>query len=143
MPQPTRCCECNRIRGREDGRHCPLCAHWECIQELEEELRRAQARAEAADAELEAQEQRIQQVEARLEQAELEARRLQASLGDEAERVPAEQERAEMLQECWDEGYGAEGEDEVCDWDTDEWQIWDQEAATARFHAGANVGHRP
>ena len=39
-------------------------------------------------------------------EVELEARTLQASLGDDAERVPAEQERAEMLQEFWDERYG-------------------------------------
>ena len=31
----------------------------------------------------------------------------------------------------WDECYGAEGDDAAYDWDTDEWQIWDQEAATA------------
>ena len=36
-----------------------------------------------------------------------------------------------MFQEFWDEGYGQEGDDEAYDWDTDEWQIWDQEAATA------------
>ena len=41
--------------------------------------------------------------------------------------MPAEQERAEMLQEFWDEGYGAEGDDEAYDWDTDEWQISDHE----------------
>ena len=64
-------------------------------------------------------------------EVELEARTLQASLGDEAERVPAEQERDEMLQEFWDEGCGAENDDEAYDWDTDEWQSWDQEAATA------------
>ena len=64
-------------------------------------------------------------------EVELEARTLQASLGDEAERVPAEQERDEMLQEFWDEGYGAESDDEAYDWDIVEWQIWDQEAATA------------
>ncbi len=57
--------------------------------------------------------------------------------------VPADQELAEMYQDFWDEWYGAEGDDEAYDWDTDEWQIWDQEAATERFHAGANVGHRP
>ena len=45
--------------------------------------------------------------------------------------MPAEQERAEMLQEFWDEGCGAENDDEAYDWDTDEWQSWDQEAATA------------
>jgi hypothetical protein len=61
----------------------------------------------------------------------LEAQKLQASLGDEAERVPAEQERAEMFSEYLDEVYGTEGDDEAYDWDTDEWQIWDQEAATA------------
>ena len=64
-------------------------------------------------------------------EVELEAQRLQASLGDEAERVPAEQERAEMLQEFWDEGCGAEGDDEAYDWATDESQISDQEAAPA------------
>ena len=39
--------------------------------------------------------------------------------------------------------YGAEGDDEASGWDTDEWQSWDQDAATARFHAGAYVtrGH--
>ena len=61
----------------------------------------------------------------------LEAQKLQASLGDDAERVPAEQERAEMFSECLDEVYGVDGDDEAYDWDTDEWQIWDQEAATA------------
>ena len=45
--------------------------------------------------------------------------------------MPAEQERAEMLQEFWDEGCGAENDDEAYDWDTGEWQSWDQEAATA------------
>ena len=40
-------------------------------------------------------------------EAELEARRLKASLEDEAESVPAEQKRAEMPEECWDE-YGAQ-----------------------------------
>ena len=45
--------------------------------------------------------------------------------------MPAEQEHAEMFQEFRDEGYGAEGDDEAYDWDTDEWQIWDQEPATA------------
>ena len=32
---------------------------------------------------------------------------------------------------------------QVSGWDTDEWQSWDQDAATARFHAGAYVtrGH--
>ena len=64
-------------------------------------------------------------------EVELEAQRLQALLGDEAERVPAEQERAEMLQEFWDEGCGAEGDDEAYDWVTDESQISDQEAAPA------------
>ena len=64
-------------------------------------------------------------------EVELEARMLQASLADEAERVPAEQERAEMLQEFWDEGCGAENDDEAYDWDPDEWQIADQEATTA------------
>ena len=52
-------------------------------------------------------------------------------LGDEAESVPAEQERAEMLQEFWDEGCGAEVDDEAYDWVTDESQISDQEAAPA------------
>ena len=45
--------------------------------------------------------------------------------------MPAEQERAEMLQEFWDEGYGAEGGEEAYNWDTDERQISDQEAGTA------------
>ena len=36
-----------------------------------------------------------------------------------------------MLQEFWDEGYGAEGDDEAYNWDTDERQISDQEAGTA------------
>ena len=76
-------------------------------------------------------------------EVELEAQRLQALLGDEAERVPAEQERAEMLQEFWDEWCGAEGGDEAYDWVTDESQISDQEAAPAHdcMH-GANVGQR-
>ena len=56
-------------------------------------------------------------------EVQLEAQRLQASLGDEAERVPAEQDRAEMLQEFWDEGYGANSDDEAYDWDADKWQI--------------------
>ena len=36
-----------------------------------------------------------------------------------------------MLQEFWDERCGAENADEAYDWDTDEWQFSDQEAATA------------
>ena len=36
-----------------------------------------------------------------------------------------------MLQEFWDEGYGAEGDDEAYNWDTDERQNSDQEAGTA------------
>ena len=64
-------------------------------------------------------------------EVELEAQRLQALLGDEAERVPAEQERAEMFQEFWDEGCGAEVDDEAYDWATDESHISDQEAAPA------------
>ena len=64
-------------------------------------------------------------------EVELEARTLQATLGDEAARVPAEQERDEMLQEFWDEGCGLENDDEAYDWDTNEWQSWDQELATA------------
>ena len=44
---------------------------------------------------------------------EPEAQRLQASLGGEPEMVPAERERAEMLQEFWDEAYGAEADDEA------------------------------
>ena len=45
------------------------------IQELEEELRGAEARAKAMDAELVARGERIQELEARLENAELEARK--------------------------------------------------------------------
>ena len=36
-----------------------------------------------------------------------------------------------MLQEFWDEGYGAEGDDEAYNWDTDQRQISDQEAGIA------------
>ena len=53
-------------------------------------------------------------------EVELEAHKLQASLGDEAERVPAEQERAQMLQESWEEAWGAGDDDEACDWGVDE-----------------------
>ena len=49
--------------------------------------------------------------------------------------MPAEQERAEMLQEFWDEGYGAEGDDEA--------YLGPGGKYRARFRAGANVGHRP
>ena len=59
----------------------------------------------------------------------MEAHRLQASLGDEAERVPAEQEHAEMLAEYLEEVYGADADDEAYGWETDEWQMLDQEAA--------------
>ena len=65
-------------------------------------------------------------------EVEREAQRLQASLGDDAERMPAEQERAEMLQEFWDEGYGAEGDDEAYGWDTDEWHEEAQATATGQ-----------
>ena len=61
-----------------------------------------------------------------------EAQKLQAALGDESwERVPAQQEYDEMLQEFWDEEYGAEGDDEAYEWDVDEWQIWDEEAQSS------------
>ena len=34
--------------------------------------------------------------------------------------MPASQERAEMLQEFCDDGYGAEVDDEAYDWDADD-----------------------
>ena len=67
---------------------------------------------------------------------ELAARKLQASLRDDADMVPAEEECVDIPSDYWDDYwdyvYGAEGDDEEYDGDADEWQSWDQEAVTAQ-----------
>ena len=65
-------------------------------------------------------------------EVELEAQRLQASLAAPADIVPAEQERAEMLEEFWDEGCVAGGDGEACCVDTDDSHMSDQEATIAQ-----------